>query len=77
MINATWITLAVVTVSGLTALLTYLLGDKRKIRILEGRKDALQKRLREALARNDTVAVSAISLELDGVRAQLRNFDRK
>ena len=68
-----WIALASAIVVGLTRLLTYLLGDKRRVRKLKERKAELEKELRQALADNDTVRVADISSELDRVRAQLRD----
>lgn len=75
--TVTWISLAVAIVLGLTKLLTYLLGDARKIRKLKAREYALMVEIRAALAKNDTVRLSAIEHELAWVRAQLRDFDGK
>lgn len=69
-----WISLVVAIVTGLTALATYLLGDKRKIRILQQRMVILENRLRFALAKNDTVAISSISIELERVRWELLHY---
>jgi uncharacterized membrane protein (DUF106 family) len=69
-----WISLAIAIITGLTALITYLLGDKRKIRILKERMAKLEEKLKIAEARNDTVGLSRISLELDRVRWQLISY---
>lgn len=75
--NFTWITLAVGIVVGLTKLLTYLLGDKRKLRILKDKESCLEINLRTAISVNDTVAISAISVELDKLRKKIRDIERK
>jgi flagellar basal body-associated protein FliL len=75
--NAGIITLACLIVSGLTALITYLLSNKRRRKQLEARKDELEERLRIALSKNDTVGVSTISLELNRVRKALSDLNAK
>ena len=71
------ITLAIAIVVGLTKLLTYLLGDKRRLRKLKERLYVLERELDEALAKNDTVRISNISTELDRVRRQIRDINGK
>ena len=72
-----WIPLAVAVITGITLLLKYLLSDKRKIANLKVRQYELEEKLRGALARSDTVAISSITLELSRVRTQLNNFNTK
>ena len=53
--NVTWVTLAVAIIVGITKLLTYLLGSKRKVNILKARQYELEEQLRVALAKNDKI----------------------
>ena len=71
-----WISLTIAIITGLTALITYLLGDKRKIRIIKQRMAYLENALRVAEAKNDTVSISRISLELAGLRVELASYLR-
>lgn len=75
--NLTIITVIGLGILGITKLLTYLLGDKRKLRILQQKEAELEKQLRTALAVNDTVAISSIELELNRVRAESSNIRGK
>ena len=68
MLNATWITLAVVLIVGVTKLLTYLLGARRRKRQLREMINELEKELRAALVANDTIRISTISAELSRLR---------
>lgn len=70
----TWIALAVAVITGITKLFTYLLGDKRKIRELKEKQYELEEKLRRALAANNTVAISRLSIELERVRIQLKSY---
>lgn len=72
-----WIPLALAIITGITLLLKYLLSDKRKIAQLKARQYELEEKLRKALAKFDTIAMSTISLELERLRAQLRNINAK
>lgn len=74
--NATWITLTVAIVIGMTKLLTYLLGDKRKIRKVKQEIEQKEKEYAKALARNDTVAISILDIELRQLRAELKSFTK-
>jgi len=69
--------LIIAVVTGLTALFTYLLGDKRKLKQLKARQYELEYLLRAALARNDTVRIADISRELKLLRAQISDIERK
>jgi len=73
----TWISLAVAIITGITLLLKYLLGDKRKIAQLKARRYELEEKLRRALAVNDTVTISVVSIELDRVRKELSDINTK
>jgi molybdopterin converting factor small subunit len=72
-----WIALATALIAGLTALITYILGTPRKIKLLKARQYELEQKLRTALAKNDTVAISSITIALECVRAQLADFNAK
>ncbi len=77
MINATWITLAVVAVIGVTKLLTYLLGDKRKIRQLEKEILEKEKEYAEALAKNQTILLTIVDRELRLLRQALASIKKR
>ena len=55
----------------------YYTSDKTKIRQVKARQYELEQELRIALAKNDTVAISIISIELERVRSQLANFNAR
>ena len=69
--NATWIGLAVAVVLGLTKLLTYLLGDKRRLRQLREELLKTEKEYAQALAKNDTVNISLLDAKLRRMRAEI------
>lgn len=71
MMNATWITLAVVAIVGVTKFLTYLWGDKRRIRILQDKLAQKEKEYAQALAKNDTIRMSLLDIELRELRGTL------
>jgi heme exporter protein D len=70
----TWVSLAITVLTGVTLLIKYLLSDKRKIAQLKARQYELEEKLRRALAVNDTVAISSISIELERVRTSLASY---
>ena len=74
--NATWITLSVAVVIGMTKLLTYLLGDKRKVRKVKKEIEQKEKEYAQALAKNDTVAISLLDIELRRLRSELKSFKK-
>ena len=59
------------------SIFAYYTSDKTKIRQLKARQNELEIRLRVALAKNDTVAISLISIELNRVRTQLASFNAR
>ncbi len=69
--NATWITLAVVSIIGITKLLSYLLGDSRKLKKLQERENDLEEKLRIAVKRFDTLRISLLERELKLVREDI------
>ncbi len=71
-----WLSLFTVIITGITLFLQYLLGDKRQFRILQERKLKLEKELRIALAKNDSVRISVIALDLHRVRQKIANRSR-
>ena len=72
--NATWVGLAVAVVLGLTKLLTYLLGDKRRLRQLREELFETEKEYAQALAKNDTVSISLLDDKLRRMRAEIANI---
>ena len=75
--NSSWVTLAVVSILGITKLLSWWLGKPRKIEKLRKERAVLHERLRHALQFNDTVAISNITIELERVRKALLDLDAK
>jgi uncharacterized membrane protein (DUF106 family) len=59
------------------SLFVYYSSDKTKIRKLKARQSELEEQLRIALVKNDTVAISSISLELSRVRQKLSDFNAR
>ena len=74
--NATWITLSVAVVIGMTKLLTYLLGDKRRIRKIKEEIEQKEKEYAEALANNKTVTISILDSQLRKLRAELKSLKK-
>jgi len=69
-----WVSLAIAVITGVTLLIKYLLSDKRKIAQLKARQYELEQKLRKALADNNTVAISQLSIELERVRLELKGY---
>jgi uncharacterized membrane protein (DUF106 family) len=59
------------------SLFAYYTSDKTKIKQLKARQYELEEKLRMALAKNDTVSISTISMELDRVRKKLSDFNAR
>lgn len=77
MISATWITLAVVTILGLTKLLTWYLGKPRRIQKLQEKERAILEDLRSAVASLNTMRISMLERELKLVREDLARLNAK
>lgn len=76
--NITIISVIFAVIVGITKLLTYLLGDKRRIRKLREEIKYYEAELKKALAKNDTVVISCISSKLEQLRLELKGYtDRK
>ena len=75
--NITLITLIGITIIGITKLLTYLLGDKRKLRQLENRKNEILEEMRDAAKDNDTARISTLERELKLVREDIARITGK
>lgn len=75
--NYTVITLAVVAIVGLTKLLTWLLGDKRRLRKLQREIYDLEEDLRIALSIGDTVWISDIRVNLERLRREIKSINAK
>lgn len=71
MINATWITLAVVAIVGLTKLLSWWLSKPRRIDNLKEREREILEEIREASIKLDSVRISRLERELKFVREDL------
>ena len=74
--NATWITLAVVTIVGVTKLATYLLGNKRKIKKLQKQLQEMEAKYEQALAKNDTVTMSFLDVDMRRVRQKIASLKK-
>ena len=74
--NATWIGLAVAVITGITLLFKYLLGDKRKLNKLIQELEEKEKEYEQALAKNDTVAMSIIDHDMRRLRAKIANINK-
>jgi len=72
--NFTWVTLTVVLISAIVKLLVYLLGDKRRRRLLEEEIEKTYEQYAKALARNDTVRLTALHHQLNKLRSKLKNI---
>ncbi len=68
------ISLVILVLTIAWGIIKYLNSDKTKIKQLKARQYELEERLRQALARNDTVAISSISIELERVRLELKSY---
>jgi uncharacterized membrane protein (DUF106 family) len=75
--NATWITLTVVAIVGITKLLTYLLGKPRKIEKLKEKERAILEEMREVAYRSDGLRISHLERELKLLRETLARFSAK
>ena len=75
--NATWITLAVVSIIGLTKLLTWWLGRPRRIDKLQEREREILEEMRNAAARSDGLRISNLERELKLVREDLTRLGAK
>uniref|UniRef100_A0A6H1ZEA5 Uncharacterized protein n=1 Tax=viral metagenome TaxID=1070528 RepID=A0A6H1ZEA5_9ZZZZ len=69
--------LFIVLIPALAALFTYLLGNSRKIEQLRNQIRGKEDELKIALAKNDSLVVSVISLELSRMRSELGHFKGK
>jgi len=69
--NATWITLLVVAILGLTKLLTWWLGKPRKLEALRRREREILEKMRTAAGHSDDIAIARFEHELNLVRQDL------
>lgn len=67
----------VVLIPGLVLLFKYLLGDKRREEWLRKQITEYEKRMRDALANNDTVRISLLERDLRRMRDELRRITAK
>ncbi|RKY32384.1 MAG: hypothetical protein DRP74_02615 [Candidatus Omnitrophota bacterium] len=72
--NITWVSLAVAIIVGITKLLTYLLGNKRRKRLLDNEIEKTEEDYAQALRKNDTVALSILNRKLARLRFKRRNL---
>jgi hypothetical protein len=74
--NATWITLAVVTIVGGTKLVSYLLSDKRKLGSLRIQLKKKEDEYAEALACTDTIAMSIFDIDMRLLREEIARITK-
>lgn len=67
----------VVLIPGLVLLFKYLLGDKRREEWLRKQITEYEKRMRDALANNDTIRISLLERDLRRMRDELRRITAK
>jgi len=74
--NATWVGLAVAIVVGVTKLVTYLLSDKRKLNELLKQLEEKEKQYAQALAKNDTAAMSILDVDMRFLRKKIASLKK-